>query len=127
MPLYRCLNCLREAESPTCEPCGLDSAKDPKDARSIVELCILHFDPPHPTVRGRGLGHAACDPRMKVGTGAMYTGEKSVVNCPACKESSAFTSKGTPAATMLEMPVVPIDDAGMPLVSAGGVSLAEEE
>lgn len=97
MPVYRCTNCKREAEhpAPRCEPCGLDPARDPRDAPLVVELAAIHFDPPHATVKGRGLGHAACDPanpRLKVGVGAAFTGEREHVTCPACRASAAYAA-----------------------------------
>jgi hypothetical protein len=94
VPLYRCANCRRVAEhpAPRCEPCGLDPAADPRDATYLAELAVVHFDPPHRTVFGRGLGHAACDPKTRVGVGASFTGERDHVTCPACRAAAAFAA-----------------------------------
>ncbi|HYH63262.1 MAG TPA: hypothetical protein VD866_01045 [Urbifossiella sp.] len=102
MPLYRCFNCDKVADHPApgkCVPCGLDPATDPRADSIVIKLETIHFDPPHATVKGWGLGHAACDPTKKVGTADMRaTGERDHVNCPRCRESAAFAAaEGKPA------------------------------
>jgi hypothetical protein len=49
---------------------------------------------PHPEIgKTTGIGHVACDPTLKTGLGnCRYTGERSVVNCPACQASEAFVN-----------------------------------
>lgn len=95
MPIYRCDNCGNEAEhaTPKCVPCGLDPKADPRDAASLTELQTIHFDPPHATVKGRGLGVAACDPKLRVGAPAcVATGERAHVTCPKCKAAPAYAA-----------------------------------
>lgn len=95
MPLYRCTNCNAVAEHPTpkCVPCGLDAATEPRAATIIHELALIHFDPPHATVVGWGIGFAACDPKLKVGAVDMRaTGERAHVNCPKCKANPLFAA-----------------------------------
>jgi len=96
MPLYRCLECRAEfeADKPACARCGIDPATDPRDADIVVPLVTVHFDPPSKR-RGRGLGHAACDPQIRFGAvGAAFTSEPGSVNCAACKASEVFLAAG---------------------------------
>ena|SRR6185437_11427644 len=101
--LFRCNMCKREFEAakPACTDCGLDPAKQPRDAHLLVELVTIHFDAPT-KVPGRGVGHAACDPRKKVGFGH-FSGERRAVSCPACKASPAFMAEDTPPAMPAEI------------------------
>lgn len=90
--LFRCLNCAKdfEAEKPACAGCGVDPAADPRDADLIVPLVPTHFDPPSKRV-GRGRGHAACDPKLRVGAPrCAFTGEPVAVNCAACQKTEEF-------------------------------------
>lgn len=92
--LFRCLNCAKdfEAEKPACAGCGVDPAADPRDAGLIVPLVLTHFDPPAQRV-GRGRGHAACDPKLRVGSPrCAFTGEPAAVNCPDCQKAEAFVA-----------------------------------
>lgn len=122
MPLYRCLNCRREFEldKPACSHCGLDPAADPRDAQSLVELVVIHFDAPHRSVTGRGVGHAACDPKLKVGSGVVATGEKKAVNCRKCKASPAYLDPATPAPAPAETVRVGDLEAERQKAPAGG-------
>ncbi len=88
---YRCLNCHTDfvAEQPVCAKCGIDPATDPRAAGIIQPLATIHYDPPHPRIKFRGMGHRACDPTKPIGTGR-GTGEPRVVNCEACKATVAF-------------------------------------
>lgn len=107
MRLFRCRNCNREfrADVPACEACGLDAAKDPRDEGVVVEMVTIHFDPPTKVV-GRGQGHAACDPRIKVGTpGVVFTGDRGVANCEACKTSVAFARADESLIGMAAIPI----------------------
>lgn len=102
MGLFRCLHCGREfeAKAPACEACGLDPRKDPRDAALVLELTVVHLDPPA-AIRGRGRGVAACDPKKRVGGGAMFSGEPGAVNCPGCRASAewqALDAAGGPGA-----------------------------
>lgn len=94
MSLFRCLECRAEFEAPVpaCAACGIDPAKDPRDADLVAPLVTIHFDPPHRR-KGRGMGHAACNPGLKVGhPGCAFTGEPLAVNCAKCKASAAFVA-----------------------------------
>lgn len=98
MPTFRCYLCPGPkgipgldftADKPVCPTCGVDPGADPRDAGVVVKLQVIHFDPPRRP--GRGYGHAACDPKLKVGAGGVVaTGEPSVVNCPACRGTDAW-------------------------------------
>lgn len=96
MPLFRCLNCTKdfEADRPACAGCGVDPETNPRHANVVVRLETIHYDAPT-HVPGIGVGHAACDPAVKVGRGkVMASGEASAVNCPACKRTEAFRRAG---------------------------------
>lgn len=111
LKLYRCVNCRREfeAERPACVPCGLDPAKDPRDAAYVVECVRIHLDPPT-HIQGRGKGHAACDPKLRVGRpGMQFSGEPRAVNCEACKATAEFK-----AAEAGELPIGPLPIAIKP-------------
>ncbi len=94
MPLYRCLSCggQFEAAKPACAVCGIDPAADPRDGEAIVELVLHHFDPPSKRP-GRGLGCAACNPKIRVGVPkCAFTGEPEHVNCAACRATAAYAA-----------------------------------
>lgn len=88
---YRCTNCGTDfvAEKPACVKCEIDATTDTQALGIIHPLATLHFDPPHPKIKRRGLGHRACDPKTHIGKGR-GTGEASVVNCEACKQTEAY-------------------------------------
>jgi hypothetical protein len=103
---YRCMNCGTDfvAETPSCARCGIDPATDPRAAGVIHPIATIHYDPPHPRIRFRGLGHRACDPTKHIGTGR-GSGEPSVVNCEACRATPAFQAavrKGALVVSFLE-------------------------
>jgi hypothetical protein len=106
VPLYRCLHCKAEfdAPRPACAACGLDPAKDPRDASQFAEMAVVHFDPPS-HVEGRGKGFAACDPKVRYGGDRRFTGEPAAVTCPACKTSEALAAAGSAHNGVLNMPV----------------------
>jgi hypothetical protein len=108
MPLFRCLECRKEFEAalPACTACGIDPAADPRDADLVVPLVTVHFDPPTRRT-GRGCGHAACDPKLKVGAGAAFSGEPRAVNCAACKASAPFVASGGVANSFVNLPLTP--------------------
>lgn len=88
---YRCTNCGTSfvADRPTCAKCDIDASTDQRAAGVIHSLCTIHFDPPHPKIRFRGLGHPACNPSRGI-HGLRGTGEPSVVNCEACRATEAW-------------------------------------
>lgn len=109
MARFRCTLCSGEfvADKPACAKCGLDPVVNPRHGEKFYELRTIHFDAPT-HVPGIGTGHAACKPALKVGTNNdAWSGEKSCVNCEACKESDAFKAAGPPAVPMA-MPLEPI-------------------
>ncbi len=118
MPLYRCFNCDAVAEHPTpkCVPCGLDPATEPRAEAVIVQLETIHFDPPHATVKGWGLGHAACDPKLAIKTvNIKATGERAHVNCPACKATPAFAAaEGKPVTAHESVKLRPVPAPAAP-------------
>ena len=97
MKMFRCLACPDEAgkpheftaEKPICPRCGLDGTQ-PRDAELILLLTVIHFDAPS-RVPNRGVGYLACQPDTPLGRGHVATGLPAVVNCPACRETEAFT------------------------------------
>lgn len=115
MKLYRCLN---EKHGPK----GLEFTADPKTCRCecgrswsdpevagvhLIELVVLHFDPPS-GLPNRGKRHLACDPSIKVGSSDhRATGVASVVNCPACRESAAFKAAPADADPATDVPETP--------------------
>lgn len=88
---YRCTNCGTDfvAEKPACTKCDIDATTDPQVVGVIHPLATLHFDPPHPKIKRRGRGHRACDPSTHISKGR-GTGEPSVVNCEACRQTEAY-------------------------------------
>jgi len=102
--LYRCLNpkCADDpsgklghdftADVPVCDKCGVDG-RDPRFARVVHRLVVLHYDPPSP-VEGIGLGHRACDPsktsRASSDGMQMATGDPESVNCAKCRETGVW-------------------------------------
>lgn len=100
MALWRCTNprCAprgktaldfeSDAELATCPACGIE-AGDPRYAGVVGKLETIHFDPPDERMDGKGKGHIACNPRRRV-AGLRVTGEPSVVNCKACRETDEY-------------------------------------
>ena len=108
MQLYRCLNCTNdkglpgkefEAKNPECPVCQADG-------NLVVQLECIHFDPPSGKP-GRGKRHAACNPKLKIGSmgvaGLMMSGEPSAVNCKACQATDAYRIE----ADLRGVPVIP--------------------
>ncbi len=100
---FRCYNCDNEhgnpgldflGDEPKCPQCGLDGT-DKRYKHLFAALKVIHFDAPDPSlVKGsgritRGVGHAACNPEIKVGK-VMASGEPNAVNCPACKDTEVW-------------------------------------
>lgn len=91
MKRYRCTNCNTDfvADKPACANCDIDPATDPRAVGIIHPLVTIHYDPPHPKIKRRGLGHRACDPSKPIGAGR-GSGEPGSVNCEACKATPAY-------------------------------------
>lgn len=104
--LWRCLQCKKEFEAaaPACTDCEIDPKKDPRDKDLIVEMRLIHFDPPSKR-EGRGLGYAACNPGLKVGRGNHgFTGEPDAVTCAKCKATEVYaTAEGSNGAVELKV------------------------
>jgi len=99
MSRYRCYGCVGEgglrgrdfeADKPECEKCGITAASR-KDLRDlVVELAVIHFDPPS-KVEGVGEGKAACDPRVVTHTpGRHFTMHAASATCPRCRAADAW-------------------------------------
>lgn len=88
--LWHCFNCATDFEGPTakCTGCGAEN----EGGRDIIaQRLVIHFDPPHPIIKGRGLGHHACNPEQKVASqGMRSTGYPGSVTCPMCKASEVW-------------------------------------
>jgi hypothetical protein len=94
MRLWLCFNCQPQHEfdggKGICPKCGADH-DDPKSRGAVAPRVVIHFDPPHAVLQGRGIGCYACDPTKAVGSqGTRATGDPRVVNCPACKLTTAW-------------------------------------
>ena len=122
--LFYCYNCstaFGPTAKNTCTNCGADG-DDPQARGCVAEQLVHHYDPPHAILVGRGLGHHACDPKVKVGTGGKRaTGSRDAVNCPACRASKAFLDVGQreEESSPYHVPEVPADalrfDVGNPV------------
>lgn len=90
MPRFRCSQCNTSylQDRVACDACGIDPKKDSGAAGLLVRLVTIHFDPPS-GLKNRGKGHIACDPSKPV-HGRRATGEPSVVNCEACRQTEAW-------------------------------------
>lgn len=91
--LWLCFNCEPQNKfqgpKPICPGCGADG-NDPKSGGCIAPRVVIHFDPPHPVLKGKGLNTHACDTATRVGTkGMQASGDVRAVNCPACLASEA--------------------------------------
>ena len=110
MPLYKCYQCGKvfDAAKPVCEACGIDAEADVRDTDVVQELKLHHFDPPSRRA-GRGLGYAACDPKIKVGAPkCMFTGEPDAVNCPKCKATEVYVAANGVSNGAVAMKVGPL-------------------
>lgn len=97
MGLWRCTNCTDpdsgdpgrdfEGPKPVCPECGAD-----RDLVAKVE--VIHLDPPS-RFRGRGLRHAACDPKVRVNAAGSVrmTGVPSAVTCRRCRATPAWRAE----------------------------------
>lgn len=102
MPKYLCMNCTNDkgtpgkpfaADVPKC-PCGVDGTL-PEYAAFIVPQAVLHYDPPHAILKGKGTNKAACDGKPVQGRYA--TGDPREVNCDQCKEKKVWKDGMTAA------------------------------
>jgi hypothetical protein len=99
MARYRCYACVdakgrpgRDFEAagpPKCPACGADPALDPRHARVVQPVAVIHFDPPS-GVPGLGVGLWACDKTKPVAGGGMATGDPLAVTCAACVRTPTF-------------------------------------
>lgn len=80
-----------------CPDCGTKNT-DP-DGGNVVPILVIHYEGRKnvKNPNGRGTGHIACDHTKKTATSdtLRYTGEPSVVNCPACKATKEFREQST--------------------------------
>lgn len=95
MKLWKCYNCLDDRDNPgreffsdarCCPNCGLDADKEERFKSRIIPCVLIHFDPPHDIVEGRGVNKPACGAKKW----QAMTGVPSVANCPACKRTDEF-------------------------------------
>lgn len=112
------------AEDPVCPKCQADQ-RHPKRGVLIVELEVIHFDPPS-KYRGLGLGHLACNSayqpgQLLGGKHVMATGDPGSVNCPNCRESD-FWKEAKKASSGMVPPAADLllnIDAGKQTVTKG--------
>lgn len=76
------------AKEPVCPKCGAN-AKSPQSGHLIVELVIIHLDPPGAWGRGQGVYACTGKPFRK----DPATGDPTVVTCPLCKELPAWKER----------------------------------
>lgn len=77
-----------EADAPTCPKCGVDK-RQPDGLHVIAAVAVIHYDPPHERVDGRGRNTLACQPKRPV-MGLHATGETARVNCPRCRDTDVY-------------------------------------
>jgi NAD-dependent SIR2 family protein deacetylase len=89
------------ATEPVCPKCKADQRKS-DDAGIIMNLEVIHFDPPHPKYAhmGRGTGANACSGKPK----GMRTGDPRHVNCPKCLETAELKKAVVDWECMADMP-----------------------
>ena len=112
----------RQGEAVTCPNCGMQNT-NPHLGANVVELRVLHFEPPlTKSMFGRaGRGTIACNPEVKVtnpdeSKRVFATGEPLAVNCPACKETEEYKEQtGGGLHPAFDVPL-PADEKGVPLV-----------
>lgn len=97
---YLCLNCADDkgipgkkfwSDTAKCS-CGVD-ATVPELASYLKKLVLMHYDPPHPVLHGRGTNKKLCDGQSVhtlVPAKESYTGDPSCVTCPLCKAHAKF-------------------------------------
>jgi len=94
--LYLCYNCASaehpmgkpfEADLPVCA-CGVDG-RVPEMAAYIAKREVIHFDPPHDILKGRGKRKHACSDEA-VGRGPMAAGHPAAVTCAKCTATEVY-------------------------------------
>lgn len=91
---YMCLNCTNEkgmvgfkfrSEKPVCPKCTADGSQK-QYAAYIVRCVEIHYDPPHPVLKQRGLNKRLCDgksifenQKFNMGSGLPHA-----ATCPDC-------------------------------------------
>ncbi len=103
MKYWMCLNCTDEngvrgkkfwSDVPVCS-CGVDLRK-PEHKTLMVRCVILHYVPPDPVVKGRGVRFRLCDGksvRLHNPEIETSTGSRAAVDCPACLAHKDFPGK----------------------------------
>lgn len=104
MPLFRCCNTPKCApqgqetefitEKPVCPKCGLDGT-NPKYARFIERLTIIHFDPPEGIAEGVGVNLSLCrnEPPTILNRKRPFeqlTSDPEAVTCRECRKHDKF-------------------------------------
>ena len=91
---YMCLNCTDEtggkgkkfwSEKPVCS-CGVDG-KDKQYAGVLRRCVVIHYEPPHPVLKGKGTGKQLCDGRPTKEYDPnkdAASGSYPAVTCPDC-------------------------------------------
>lgn len=107
MPLYRCCSCEGprgmpgkdfEGAGPSCPDCGADPP-------TVIELAVIHFDPPS-GIALRGANDAACNPGLRVfRSNVMMTGVPASVTCRLCRATDLWRD----AMAAAGVPTVPAD------------------
>jgi DNA-directed RNA polymerase subunit RPC12/RpoP len=116
MPKYRCFCCASDAgqlgrdfevaagQVVACPECGEKytppSGPNEPYAGHVAEVVPVHFDRPK-NVR-RGVGFAACNPKIRAGCGQMFSGDPVAVTCGNCRQTVAWKE----AAAARGLPVV---------------------
>lgn len=104
---------------PVCDRCGADQ-RDPRLGRFVINLKVIHWDPPQPKHPSVGQGIRACDGQLI--SAGMASGDPLAVNCPACRQIEQFR------AALKQAHVRPEDDLHLELNLQPGhlsVSLAD--
>lgn len=97
--MFRCYNCVDPANGkpgvmfesavPKCPDCGVDGTIE-RFHSLIVPVAVIHYDPPHPTIKGVAARYHACTPSNEIGKcDGMATGEILAVTCTACLDTPA--------------------------------------
>lgn len=79
---------LEDDQPPVCPSCETDMRERPE---IVVRRKLIHYDPPHLKIKGRGQSKAACgaagwESSDRVG----FTGEPGSVSCPQCRATEVW-------------------------------------
>ena len=99
MPILRCCSCMTEWEAAPVRGKGPECPSCKAGPLAVAQVEVIHFDPPSATP-GRGLNHAACNPKLRPGPTNRFTGEHDAVTCRACRETEIYKTAG-PAGCMV--------------------------